>query len=143
MGSSRGFTLTAALTMAASLHPEIALDFRWDVKRVWALDIPVEDMAIEELEWHFSIPFWSRVGRHKHDLLPIDVIRNPEQYPEHYARIMNSDLSYPLDIMINKNGRYEMLDGLHRLVKHKLMKHVTVPVRKIPTSMKDRIRREE
>jgi len=44
---------------------------------------------------------------------------------------MNADLSYPIDIMENK-GRWLILDGLHRLVKAKILGFDKVKVRKIP-----------
>jgi len=36
---------------------EVGFDFSWDVKKVWALDYPVEEIEINELTWHFDIPF--------------------------------------------------------------------------------------
>lgn len=45
---------------------------------------------------------------------------------------MDSDISYPLDIM-NWKGRWLLLDGLHRLAKHYLLNNKTIKVRKVPT----------
>lgn len=44
---------------------------------------------------------------------------------------MNSDIKYPIDIMENK-GRYVILDGLHRLIKYKILGYKKVNVRIIP-----------
>lgn len=46
---------------------------------------------------------------------------------------MNADLAYPIDIMENK-GRYLILDGLHRLLKYKILNYDKVRVRIIPRS---------
>lgn len=109
---------------------DVGFEFDWDVKKVWALDIPVEDMDIEELAWHFDIPFhW--VGNETYNVTSRQVIDNLEKYPEEYERTMKSDLKYPIDIMWNK-GRWLILDGLHRLVKAHLQGEETVRVRKIP-----------
>ena len=44
---------------------------------------------------------------------------------------MNSNLNYPIDIMQNK-GRSLILDGLHRLIKSKILGMKKVKIRKIP-----------
>ena|SRR3989344_1698235 len=111
---------------------EVGFDFHWSEEKVWALDVPVEDMDITELEWHFDIPFWFKPGGY-YDLKPNDVLAHPEKYKEEYKRTMKADLSHPLDIMWWKN-RWLLLDGLHRLVKAKQLGYKTLKVRKIPKS---------
>lgn len=106
------------------------LDFDWDEKDVWALDYPIEDMEIEMLEWHLSVPFWNWANEW-YVISPNDVIKNREYYKEQYDRIMASDIAYPIDIMENK-GRFVILDGLHRLVKCKILGMNKVKVRIIP-----------
>lgn len=106
------------------------LDFDWDEKDVWALDYPTEDMEIEMLEWHLSVPFWNWANEW-YVISPNDVIKNREYYKEQYDRIMASDIAYPIDIMENK-GRFVILDGLHRLVKCKILGMNKVKVRIIP-----------
>ncbi|MBI4058734.1 hypothetical protein HY404_00685 [Candidatus Microgenomates bacterium] len=109
---------------------EVGFDFHWSEEKVWALDLPVEEMDISELEWHFDIPFWDKPGGF-YDLTPNEVLANPKGYKEEFDRTMKSDLSYPLDIMFWKN-RWLLLDGLHRLVKAKQLGMKTIKVRKIP-----------
>lgn len=53
---------------------------------------------------------------------PIDVLREPEKYPEDYVRIQNADLKYP--IIIDTNG--DIVDGIHRLTKTYLLKRKTI-----------------
>ncbi len=105
---------------------DVGFNFNWSEEKVWKLDIPVEKISIDELTWHFDIPFW---GSYK--LKPKDVINDPSKYKDEYNRIMNSDLQYPLDIMFWK-GRWLLLDGLHRLAKASVLGQKTVNVRKIP-----------
>jgi hypothetical protein len=109
---------------------EINFDFRWDNKKVWHLDEPVENMEISELDWLFDIPLWHSPGGY-YDFKPIWVIENPGKYPERYKRIMEANLDWPIDIMEWK-GRWLLLDGLHRLTKAKILGRKKVKVRKIP-----------
>ncbi len=60
-------------------------------------------------------------------------MNNPEKYKSEYDRIMNSDISYPIDVMANKE-RLVILDGLHRLVKYKILGYDKIKVRIIPGS---------
>jgi len=107
---------------------EVGFDFDWDEKKVWTLKYPVEEMNINELIWHFDIPFHS-----VYNLRSSQIIENPKKYNEEYKRTMESDLSFPIDIMHNK-GRWLILDGLHRLIKANILGLKKVKVRKIPRS---------
>ncbi len=89
-------------------------------------------MSIKKLEWMFNIPFWNK-GKGSYNLTPNEVAINPKKHKKEYQRVMNADLRYPLDIMLNK-GRWLMLDGLHRLVKAKILGWEKVKVRKISRS---------
>jgi len=109
---------------------KVGFDFRWDNKKVWELDYPVEQMSISELAWHFEIPFWN-LGNENYCLSPNQAMQNPEKFQDEYDRTMNADMSHPIDIMENK-GRWLILDGLHRLVKAKILGIDIVNVRKIP-----------
>lgn len=96
---------------------DVGFDFNWKEEKVWALDIPVKEMDIKKLEWHFEIPFWNTPGGY-YDLKPCDVLANPQKYKEEFKRTMKADLKHPLDIMFWKS-KWLLLDGLHRLVKAK------------------------
>jgi len=111
---------------------QVGFDFSWDNKKVWKLKIPTTKINISELEWHFKIPFWN-YGNKKYNLKPISVIKFPKRYNKEYRRTMDSDVSHPVEIMKNK-GRWLILDGLHRLVKLKILGNSKIQVRKIPRS---------
>ncbi len=113
---------------------EVGFNFSWDEKKVWQLEVAAERMPINELTWHFEIPFiWSRPDGY-YDVKPIEVIEKPEQYPEEYLRTMNADTSYPIDVMLWEK-RWLILDGLHRLMKRSIQGDLEVDVRKIHESM--------
>lgn len=120
--------------MSKKVLPEIikkvGFDFDWDEEKAWALELPVEKMDISKLEWHFDTPFWWTKGGF-YDFEPRKAIDNPSRYPRRIARIMKSDLKYPLDIM-HWRGRWLLLDGLHRLVKAKMIGMEEVDVRRVP-----------
>lgn len=109
---------------------EYGFDFSWDEQDVWKVECESQEISIDDLKWHFDIPFWNLKDKW-YVLKPNEVINNPNLYKEQYDRIMNSDISYPIDVMENK-GRLVILDGLHRLVKCKLLNMDTVKVRIIP-----------
>lgn len=111
-----------------SIIKEVVFDFDWSEEKVWGLDISTEEMSIDELVWHFSIPFLWENGIY--NLTPQEVIDAPESHQEEYQRTMKADTSYPIDIMENK-GRWLILDGLHRLMKSVINGHNSVLVRKI------------
>ncbi len=120
---------------------QVGFDFRWDEKKVWALDVPAEDMPIENLTWHFDIPFWSKPGGF-YNLYPREVIERHEDNEQEYERTMQADTTHPIDIMFWR-GRWVILDGLHRLVKQSIEGKEEVRVRKIPESAIPRIARDK
>ncbi len=109
---------------------EHGFNFRWDNEKVWSLEIPVEEMSIDELEWMLDLPFWR-----DDDKTPRQIIIEIEKYPDRKKRIMNADTNYPIDIMENSQGKYLTLDGLHRFVKLLLAGEKHIKVRKIPRHM--------
>ena len=112
---------------------EVGFDFSWDERKVWDLDVPTEQMPIDELTWHFGIPFiWSKPDGF-YDVKPLEVIEHPDQHPAEFERTMRADTAYPIDIMLWKK-RWLILDGLHRLMKQSIEGSKVIEVRKIPES---------
>lgn len=109
---------------------EVGFDFDWSEEKVWKLDVPVEEIDTSELEWNIDTPFWWTKGGY-YNLKPREVLENPEKHKERYKKVMNSDLSYPLDIMWWR-GKWVFLDGLHRFAKAYVLGHKKVRARKIP-----------
>ncbi len=109
---------------------DIGFDFDWYEEKVWKLDIPITEINIEELTWHFDIPFHWHAGG-VYNLKSREIIENPDKYKEEYDRTMKANLKYPIDIMENK-GHWLILDGLHRLMKAYITGIQKIKVRKIP-----------
>jgi hypothetical protein len=66
---------------------------------------------------------------------PVDVMKNPQQYPEHVARIKKASLNYPVIIGLDEEERYIIIDGFHRLVKSFLLKKETIETYFFPTKL--------
>ena len=97
-------------------HAEHALDlpFFRDNEKLWALPIEAEVMAIDELRWMLTIPFWE--DNKNNIVITVDqVLKNPKKYPGHTKLIDDCDTSYPVHITKNKLGEWIILDGLHRM----------------------------
>jgi hypothetical protein len=109
---------------------EQGMDFHWDKNKLWELDIPVEEMDVSLLEWQLDLPFWHHEGK-KYNLCPRLVLENLELYPDHKDRILKADIRYPIDVMENQNGKLEILDGVHRLVRLMFEGNKKVKVRNI------------
>jgi len=117
---------------------QYAFDFRWSNQLVWNLTVESELMDVDDLVWHFNIP-WLHTEGERFNLTPKDIMEYPELYQKQYERTMNSDLSFPIDIMYNKD-RWLILDGLHRLMKAVNNGNRNVTVRKIPRALISKIK---
>lgn len=108
----------------------VGFDFDYDAQKVWKLNLPTEEMDIDELIWLLDIPFWWQNGG-KYNLTPNTVLNNPDKYERKYKKILNADLDYPIHIIYWKNS-WMILDGLHRLSKQKLNEAKKIKVIKVP-----------
>lgn len=62
---------------------EVGFDFSWDERKVWELNVPTEDMSIDELTWHFDIPFiWSKPDGY-YDVKPMRLLTIPNNIQKH------------------------------------------------------------
>jgi hypothetical protein len=93
----------------------VILDFWWDAELLRALELPILELPMTELDWHLALPFWSDSG-HPFRVSPQQVAAEPKRYPEQHARTMAADLRYPLDAVRRADGRVTVLDGVHRLL---------------------------
>jgi hypothetical protein len=106
------------------VQTELRLDFFWDVRKLWTVDLPVVPMRVRDLEWLLDKPFW-KDGPRTLALRPRDVAAHPEHYQADYERALAADLSRPINV-INLRGRWVVMDGLHRLLKAWTCGHETI-----------------
>lgn len=113
---------------------EVNIAFKKDDRKIWKLDLPVIEMPIDDLMWHFDYPWWEKEGTDDWNLTPQELVDDPKKEPTHYRKIQRADLAFPLQVMRHK-GRWLLLDGMHRLVKAYLKGDKMVKVRIIPPSV--------
>ncbi len=110
----------------------VGLDFgNWDDEKLWALELPTEEININELLWHFDAPFWPNDNGEKWTITPWDVISAKPSTKSEQQKVEDADLSYPIDILEN-HGKWLVLDGLHRITKAYRLGQNTVKVRVVP-----------
>ncbi len=123
--------------MPASLR-SVMPGFLWSRERLWALELPVERVAVDELRWHLALPMWSFDGV-PFAITPEQVRADPGRYHLQHARTMAADLAFPVDALARPRGALTLLDGVHRLLKADMLGRRTVDVKKVPMACLDAI----
>jgi hypothetical protein len=101
----------------------------WRLELLWRLQRPVEDVQVAELSWLLDLPLWQLEGR-RFQVRPHDVAARPDRFPDHYRRVMASDLAHPIHLA-RRSGRWSVLDGFHRLLKAELTGRRTLPAMRL------------
>ncbi len=117
------------MTLRSSIPAEVARHlppFHWDVERVWRLKAPTTLFALERFEHWLELPFWSSEPGMLFDVKPRDVLLHRTRYPRAWERVVNADLSFPIDLFEGEEGSLKILDGLHRICRAKLASMDTV-----------------
>ncbi|TSA58261.1 hypothetical protein D4R42_00065 [bacterium] len=111
--------------------PEI-LDtgFKIDESKLWAVDIPVEEIAISEIEYNLDIPYLEQEGTEDWNLTPRMLIENFDKEFSHARKVNEADLNHPIQIYFHKN-KWIILDGVHRFTKAIYLGLKTIKVRKV------------
>jgi hypothetical protein len=112
---------------------DVLCEFVWDSNELQRLPLPVDTATVDSLRWHLDLPYWRDDGR-PFQVTPSQVKADPARYHEQYQRTMAADLGYPLDLLF-RNGRWVILDGVHRLLKADLLGLSTIQVRRLPAAM--------
>ncbi|MFF1817620.1 hypothetical protein ACFVWG_10015 [Kribbella sp. NPDC058245] len=100
--------------MPAELR-EVFPPTRWQLEKLWALDLKVEPVEVADLVWMFELPLWQLDGE-RFKITPNQVAETPMNYRPHYQRVMDADLDFPINLVAYR-GRLVVLDGVHRLLK--------------------------
>jgi hypothetical protein len=95
------------------------LPFNWNVHKVWALEANVVQVPCSDFVHLLRLPLWSSKPNQGllFDLCPMDVIRNPNISIHQAKRLQETQLRYPIDVLVMNERRW-ILDGVHRLAKH-------------------------
>jgi len=110
----------------------VGLNFgNWEESKIWELNLPIEKMDVEELLWHLDIPYWENNDDVRWTITPRDVLNKEEGTSQEYERMLQADTSYAIDVFF-ANGKWYVLDGLHRLAKLHAKGEKEIHVHKIP-----------
>ncbi len=96
------------------------------------LPLPVEEVDIKDLLWHFDMPVWEKDGTDDWNLTPWEVIRKEKGSEGHQKRVETADTIHPL-VVTRYNSRWVILDGVHRLVRFYMQGEKKVKAKIIPT----------
>ncbi|HET6741562.1 MAG TPA: hypothetical protein VFH76_21605 [Kribbella sp.] len=94
---------------------EVFPPYRWQLAKLWELDLKVEPVEIADLVWMFDLPLWQLEGE-RFKVTPHQVAETPMNFRAHYQRVMDADLDFPINLVAYR-GRLVVLDGVHRLLK--------------------------
>jgi hypothetical protein len=94
---------------------EVFPSTRWQLGKLWALDLRVEPIEVADLLWMLDLPLWQLNGE-RFKVTPNQVAATPMNFRPHYERVMNADLDFPIHLVAYR-GRLVVLDGIHRLLK--------------------------
>lgn len=107
--------------------------FRIPEPMLWALDLPVEVISIDELDNNLDIPYLEREGTDDWNLCVRELVENFDNEPHHAKQTLAADLSYPIELYFFQE-QWIILDGVHRLTQAKRENRGSILVRRIPES---------
>lgn len=120
-----------------SIIKEVGFDFDFDFendpKKIWNVSLSVVKIPIDWLVWHLEIPFWSSDNGF-YDLSPKQLMACPELSLFHYRKVLEADLSFPIDYTLYK-GRKKIIDGLHRLTKADMIGLKEIEAKEVPLAL--------
>lgn len=118
-----------------SLPPKILTDVGLSMfvntEELRDFDVPISEINIQELLWHFDMPVWEKDGTDDWNLTPWEVVHKENGTTGHQKRVQDADLQHPL-IITRYRDRFVILDGVHRLVKAYMEGCNSVKVKVIP-----------
>ncbi len=124
----------------AELYPRLpaafapyALRLSWSHERLRALSLAEAEVPVTDLAWQLGLPWW-RDGDRYFAVRPLDVLVQPTRYPEEYLRTCRADLAHPIDLTA-RGGRLFVLDGVHRLLKARMLGRDTIRTRTLPPEL--------
>jgi len=99
-------------------------------KKLWEIDIPVDELNISEIEYNLDIPYLEKIWTNDWNLTPRELIKNFGIETLHAAAVEKADLKYPIEIYFHK-WVWIILDWVHRFTKAIRSWNKSIKVRKI------------
>ena len=117
-------------------------DFKTDEPKLWAIDIPIEEIFISEIEYNLDIPYFEQEGTDDWNLTPRMLIENFDKEFSHAKKVNKADLKYPIDIYFHQ-GKWIILDGVHRFTKAIRLGHKIIKVRRVSEKIAQMTKRKK
>lgn len=111
---------------------DVGLNMFVDTVKLRQLELPVVEIEMDKLIWHFDMPVWEKDGTDDWNLTPWEVIKKQPGSAGHLKRVEDADANYPV-VVTNYKGRYVVLDGVHRLVRVYMRGDKKIKAKIIPT----------
>ncbi len=114
--------------------------FKIDEKKLWKLDLPVEEMLISELENNLDILYLEKEWTDDRNLSTRMLLQNFKEENSHSKRVNDADLFYPIEIYFHK-WEWIILDWVHRYTKALINWSKKIKVRKITKEIALKVKR--
>jgi len=111
---------------------DVGLSMFVDVIKLRELPLPIMEIELEKLLWHFDMPVWEKDDTDDWNLTPWEVIKKGVGSINHQKRTEKADTNFPI-VVTEYNSRLVILDGVHRLVKTYLNNETVIKAKVIPT----------
>lgn len=95
---------------------DVGLSMFVNTVKLRKLPLPIVNIDIKKLIWHFDMPVWEKDKTDDWNLTPWEVIRKKKGTAGHQKRVQKTELKYPI-VVTRYRSKYVVLDGVHRLVK--------------------------
>ncbi len=104
--------------------------FKSDEQRLRDVDIPVEEIALSDLDNNLDIAYLEQEGTDDWNLTPRMLLDSLAKEVTHAKQVEKVNFNYPINIYFHQ-GQWIILDGVHRYVKAHLKGARTIKVRRI------------
>jgi len=123
--------------------PEIInIGFKIDESKLWAMDIPVEEISISEIDYNLDIPYLEQEGSDDWNLSPRMLIENFDKEVSHAKQVERADLKYPIEIYKHQD-KWIILDGVHRFTKAVRLGYKFIKVRKVSEEIAQKVKKSD
>lgn len=116
--------------------------FQIDEPKLWAIDIPIEEVPISEIEYNLDIPYLEKEWTNDRNLTPRMLIENFDKEYHHKAVVNKADLNHPIEVYFHKDKRI-ILDGVHRFTKAVILWYKAIKLRRISDDIAQKTKRTE
>ena len=110
-----------------------------DMERLWSLSaaLPIILLRVNDLRWNLAETRWTTdaVSGNGKAISPDDVLSGKEVSVSHSLAIRDADFTYPILLLLQEDGKFDVVDGLHRLCAAVIQGMPHVLARVVPDAM--------